>query len=568
MKQTPTRNIVLILSVTALCAALVGCSSSGDGDSGELEQQLDMAQAALATAEDARMMAETERDAAVEAQMTAEGERDAAVEAQMMAEQAAIDTRVNLAVAEKVRDAAAYGAETLNRVGDITVISKRDGWDSPINVTGWRSQLQTRNAGTRYTSMSQSYRDGSQGWLMPWYEEDGSITLSFGAGVAHRPLQRDPDLWTWRAGNTSVDDPEGLTLTYGEIADHGLGAAWQGFELTQTYDEGGTLTMRGFTDVASTDRPSNPYTAWPGGDPAYPNVDLDDSPASDIPAGWEGKWIYTGNGDPADGPRGSVDGVPGTFSCAEGDNYYCGLEVARHHLAPGYTADVAGDPVVFTPDDGSGPITLPHPAPVDVPSVNYLSFGTWLFVPDDITDLEAYDFGVLASGDDPFMVDNLQGVAGTADYAGPAAGTYADATQATLDTFEAKVRLTADFGTADEFGNIVGRVYDFEIASGVTSPLTELDLHTASWRGGGATNIFQTYDGGPPFPGGWIDGDAWVDEGGKRWVGSWGGKFFGNGVTTTDIPASGIETPSAFGGTFGATDGDRTFAGSFGARRQ
>lgn len=60
------------------------------------------------------------------------------------------------------------------------------------------------------------------------------------------------------------------------------------------------------------------------------------------------------------------------------------------------------------------------------------------------------------------------------------------------------------------------------------------------------------------IPGGIINGETVADSG---WWGSWGGRFFGNG-------SAAIGLPSAFAGTFGATDGTRSFAGSFGARRQ
>ena len=258
--------------------------------------------------------------------------------------------------------------------------------------------------------------------------------------------------------------------------------------------------------------------------------------------------------------------MPGTFSCAEGDRYYCGLETGAGNLAPGYTADVAGDPVIFTPDDGSAEVTLPHPAPVPVSTANYLSFGTWLFTPADIYDFDQYDFGMFASGDDPFMVDNLQGLTGAASYTGEASGTYADDVQATLSPFSARVALAADFGTADSYGTILGTVYGFEIEGGQKSPLGSLDLHGAPWRDE-RNNIFASWPYGPPLPGGWVDGWTGADVGTTRWRGSWGGKFFGNGVSTTDTPASYVELPSAFAGTFGATDGDRTFAGAFGARR-
>ena len=550
-----TRNAVLVWSIAALCAALMGCSSSGDGDSGDLQRQLDMAQAALAAAEDAQMTSEEERDAALDAQTTAEGERDAALDAQMTAEQAAIDTRVNLAAADKVRDAASYGAQTVNRVGDVIVFSKREGWESLDPVTAWFNQFQTNNAGTDYTTFSQSYRDGSNAWFLPWYDDDGKLQMNIGTALAHRPLQTDPDVWTWRAIYTTLPDVEGQATSIAAIDDHGLGAAWQGIVASKIYEGSGTLTLRAFTDLAEPDNPGNPSSNHPALHATYPDVALD-PPIPAIAEGRDGHWLNVG-----DGLRGSLDGVPGIFTCAAGDSYYCGLEISRGHLGPGYTADVAGDPVIFTPGDGGQPTTLPHPAPTEVATANYLSFGSWLFVPEDITDLDNYDFGVFASGDDPFVVDNLQGLSGTANYAGDAAGTYADVPQARVDAFEAKVELTADFGTDQESGTIAGRVYDFVIDGDTTSPLAELDLHTAPWRGDGTTNIFPSYEGAPPFPGGWVDGESYTVTATGMWVGRWGGKFFGNGDAGTDLP-------TAFAGTFGATDGDHTFAGSFGARRQ
>ena len=594
-----TRNAVLVWSIATLCAALMGCSSSGDGDSGDLERQLDMAQAALAAAEDAQMTAEEardaalaaqttaegerdaaqnaqttaegerdaaqtaqmtaegERDAALAAQTTAEGERDAALDAQIMAEQAAIDTRVNLAAADKIRDAASIGVETQNRVGDTIIISKRDGWESFDNVIGWRTQSQTPNAGTNYTAVSQSYRDGSLAWFLPWYDEDGNLQMNIGTALAYRPLQTDPNVWTWRVIYTPGLDAEGQTTSIASIDNHGLGAAWQGSVASKIYEGSGTLTFRAFTDLAESDSPGNPSSNLPVFAATYPDVALDPPIPAIIAEGRDGHWLNAG-----DGLRGSLDGVPGTFSCAAGDRYYCGLETSRGHVGRGYTADVGGDPVIFTPDDGSQPTTLPHPTPTEVATANYLSFGSWLFVPEDITDLDNYDFGVFSSGDDPFMVDNLQGLAGTAAYAGEASGTYADVPEASISPFSAKVELTADFGTDQDFGRIEGRVYEFEIDGGATTSLTELGLYTAPWRGEGTTNIFPSrWEGASPFPGGWVDGQTYRATGRATWQGVWSAKFFGNGSAAGDLP-------SAFAGTFGATDGDHTFAGSFGARRQ
>ena len=212
--------------------------------------------------------------------------------------------------------------------------------------------------------------------------------------------------------------------------------------------------------------------------------------------------------------------------------------------------------MVFTPDGGSTAVELAAPQLQRVTATNYLNFGYWLFVPEDVTAASAFDFGVFAGGGDRFEVNNLQGLAGDAEYEGKAAGMYAEATM--ISPFNAKVKLTAAFGTAADFGSIGGRVYDFNIDGGKTSPLTELRLQTVSWRDdSGMTNILQTFPGDPPAPGGRIEGNTTAEGG---WDGIWGGKFFGNGGAATDHPTS-------FAGTFGATDGDRSFAGSFGAER-
>ena len=537
MKALLTRKAVLLCSVVALCAAGLGCSGSGDDASEDMMQQMDMDMD----------MVETEMAPA----------EDALTEA----EQAVNDLRVTLATADKMRDAAAYGTEELNRVGAISVTRKLSDWGTTEGVTGWHSQFQANNTGSKYTTFAQSYRDGSSGWFLPWYDEDGNLQLNVGTALAHRPLQLAPDVWPWRATVTTLPEPEGLTRSYAPIDNHGLGAAWQGFEVNKTYEGSGTLTMRVFTDLAESDNAGYAYTGNAAGDATYPDVELD-APIPDLPAGWDGQWFYAGAG-----LRGSLDGEPGTFSCAEGDRYYCGLEGGLGFDAPGYTADVAGDPVIFTPDDGSAVVTLPHPAPTQVPSVNYLSFGNWLFVPENITDFDNYDFGMFASGDDPFTVENLQGLTGTANYSGEASGMFADEVEATLSPFSARVALAADFGTADNFGSILGSVYGFEIESGEESPLQSLDLNGAPWRDE-RNNIFESWPDGGPLPGGLVQGWTGADVGTARWRGSWGGKFFGNGVATTDLPASYVGLPSAFAGTFGATDGDHTFAGSFGARRQ
>ena len=474
------------------------------------------------------------------------------------AEQAVKDVRVALATADKLRDAASYGTEELNRVGDVIVTRRLSNWDDvegAHGVTGWRAHFQARNTGSRYLSVSQSYRDGSSAWFVPWYD-DGELVLNVGTGLAHRPLQHDPGVWSWRVVDTSAAEPAGRTSSHAPIDDHGLGAAWQGFTVSKTYEDAGTLSMRVFTDLTAAASPGEPSVRHPARNAAYPDVKLDGPAVPDLAAGRDGQWVYAGG----DGLRGSLNGARGTFSCAAGDYGYCGLESGPAFLAPGYTPDVAADPVIFTPDDGGVARRLPHPTPAPLASANYLAFGSWQYVPDDVTAFDLYDAGMFVSGDDPFRVANLQALTGTANYAGDAAGTYADDVDATLNPFSAKVALTAHFGSTESYGRILGVVYGFEIEGGKTSPLKTLNLNGAPWRDE-YNNIFEAWPDNAPLPGGVVEGWTGAEVGTARWRGSWGGAFYGNGTVTT-------LAPSAFAGTFGATDGEATFAGSFGARRR
>ena len=102
--------------------------------------------------------------------------------------------------------------------------------------------------------------------------------------------------------------------------------------------------------------------------------------------------------------------------------------------------------------------------------------------------------------------------------------------------------------------------------NGAPAALSELRLLAASWRDApGTSNVFPSQNAdSPALPGGWVEGYTAADGG---WRGVWAGRFFGNGVTSTDIPPSYVEHPRSFAGTFGATDGNRSFAGSFGAEK-
>ena len=122
--------------------------------------------------------------------------------------------------------------------------------------------------------------------------------------------------------------------------------------------------------------------------------------------------------------------------------------------------------------------------------MNYLSLGSWLYVPEVGADPDDFRFGIFAGGDDAFAGANLPGLAGTARYAGKATGMYAE--KVDIDTFSADVAFMAEFGSESEAGMIEGSVSNFELASGKPSPLSELLLIASDFDDepdNGITNI-------------------------------------------------------------------------------
>ena len=96
-----------------------------------------------------------------------------------------------------------------------------------------------------------------------------------------------------------------------------------------------------------------------------------------------------------------------------------------------------------------------------MPNADYLAIGHWLYVPEDVTDSVNYEFGVFASGGDPFEVSYLAPLAGTATYLGDALGMYyvdGLSDDPIIGSFTADVTLEADFGDGSETGFISGEV--------------------------------------------------------------------------------------------------------------
>ena len=225
-----------------------------------------------------------------------------------------------------------------------------------------------------------------------------------------------------------------------------------------------------------------------------------------------------------------------------------------------------------------------------MPTADYLAFGYWLYVPEDVTDTVNYDFAVFASGGDPFETANLAGLTGTATYEGDAVGMYyvnGLSSSPTTGSFTADVRLEADFGNSSDTGFISGEVNSFVLERDVTSLLPSrvaltsdvvgltTNVHDSVSQGfgvtQGSTNIFVTHYRGESnpgaYPGGHLAGqtEASVDD--VDWNGEWHGAFYGNGSSSTDHPTgvAGIFSTSS------PNAGDRSdsgLTGSFGAHRQ
>ena len=575
------KRLRLALCVVTLCALLIGCSGSDDGRVADLEEQLDMATAARMTAEQerdtakaaqtaaeagqmtaeearaaaqaARTMADQERDSAKTAQETAEQAEAAAEAARMGAEQALADAQFDSAVANAVERVTAWGLRN--------EINPDDG--RPHGISGTRFDARAYpDSGSEFAAVSQTHEQGDRiDMAVPWHDENGELQFTVFSSPVRDSLSRDGVyISTWSEIHGDLADRDGVTTSHQPVQSHGLGDDWQGFDLVRTYDGHGTKSVRLFADFGKSDVLAQPYDLIISGRDQH-RILLSDArvPANPAgPPGRDGLYIVV----PEDGLQGSLDGVAGTFSCA-GD--YCSLLNSADYSA--FTPWTDSQAVRFTPADGGADVLL-DPARIarpstDIPKLNYLAFGSWQDVPQDVTDVAGYDFGVFAGGDDPFLASGLPALAGTATYAGKAAGTYAETIRPQVASFAADVDLMADFGSTGESGRVTGMVSNFQLESGSSMPVSSLRLETTwDWQSElwAPHNIRTSWDDSDSFiPGGFIEGETVADGG---WWGLWSGNFFGNG------PAGPAGHPASFAGTFGATDGTRSIAGSYGVHKQ
>ena len=318
------------------------------------------------------------------------------------------------------------------------------------------------------------------------------------------------------------------------VHDNGLGDRWNTFAGHKEYAGDGTFTALFATDADDTGILGQP---WVGYGALDQTIILNDVPDALAGHDWQGITF-----SPDIGVEGSLDGRAGTFTCP--DNWpSCYLEQDEGRWYPVFTS-------VFVPADGGEAVELRATRSRTVATVDHLTFGYWLHVPENVTNINPVDFGLVAGGGDPFDPSAMVALSGSATYAGSAAGMYyREAAVAGDDTgsFEAAVTLTANFGTVNEAGSLHGRIHNITYEGPVSSMPTTLQLSLS------AIDMAQATD----LP---VTGSVVAAGTSGAWRGSWAAAFFGNGLAAADHP-------TGIAGTFGASNNETGLAGSFGARK-
>ena len=234
--------------------------------------------------------------------------------------------------------------------------------------------------------------------------------------------------------------------------------------------------------------------------------------------------------------------IEGTFKCT-GDS--CTLDYTGRgddvmvETATGYTFSGSREAVTAVEADAKA---------------DYLLFGVWL----DETEAGADTFGAIATGGQPFPVNNVLALEGKATYRGSAVGAH-HKTGSGVSSFDGDANLTADFAADDAVGTIEGTIDNISIDGGDPMEesiyLVETPLNTIA----NTTFKGRAVMGPQEGPG--------KQE--HTFNGTWSGDFFGMGEKATDHPGS-------VAGTFGVTDttgtGDdavtESYVGAFGAHRK
>ena len=439
-------------------------------------------------------------------------------------------------------------------------------------LSGWWWRDEENDSGNQ-ENLSHTHRVGSTARAVISYDANGpQFNIAIVQNDDAEPLQTDPGARAHRYINTYDigKDLEGVTTSRDVITDHGLGSEWHVEELKNDYENAGFLEIGVATDVKSTD---GAIDQWETASDVPHNILLDGAPS--LPAGRDFLVVWFGNGETIDG---SLGGVEGSFTCDRSENcwFFDDREMGDFYAGT--------EGISFTPDGGTAE-PVPPGAPGPTGTADYLAFGYWYYQPEDVAVAADYDFGVFASGGDPFEASNLAGLTGSATYAGSAMGAFyvgKSSASPTYGLFNASVALTANFGDGTETGAVSGTIDNFDWPAEVEALLpATVTLTSDNWKGNteafghnytydmyeivrGESNIFDT-----PWPtnsdayhGGVALGRTEADVGGTYWQGEWSSAFFGNGASATDHPTS-------MAGTFIASDqAESGLAGSFGAHKQ
>jgi len=147
---------------------------------------------------------------------------------------------------------------------------------------------------------------------------------------------------------------------------------------------------------------------------------------------------------------GTLDGVPGTFSCDRAGGGTCPAFFGTHF-------DPTGTDWIFTPRGTT--------RTESAPDADYLAGGVWLFIPDNATNAGDVVFGAFGDGSDPFDQRSVMALQGTARYNGLATGVYSarSGSDTEIGYVDGNVSLTVDFGGRSDLGTIGGSVTGIEI---------------------------------------------------------------------------------------------------------
>ncbi len=239
--------------------------------------------------------------------------------------------------------------------------------------------------------------------------------------------------------------------------------------------------------------------------------------------------------------KGTYFGAPVTLKCGGMD-----CTVARAE-----TQDTA-----FTVTGGAWQILPDAGAMIMVPDQDYMVFGAWLTVPDDMSG--EHRIGVFHDGMQNYG-DVDEALTGKAKYEGGAAGVYRDRTASGM--FTARAVLEANFGTdmlsgrIDNFANSAGVYLGTDTARSPNDPAT-----------GGENDWVVTLMSSAIGTGGVVADNTMVSGSadGVEWAsGQWEATFYG-----PPLDAGAPTEPSGVAGQFRATSAMRGVVGAFGAQYQ